>query len=129
MRLKIAVVVAILAIAVVLGRRALGTLTYPADVGKAFLRTLSTASERYRFDCDSYPSSLEQLQGQGCRSGDYVTVGGTYERMFSAPEFSDATSDSLSIRVQGQGEAQGVACVVNVPSQPSCTIDWAQRLW
>ncbi|MEL7083514.1 MAG: hypothetical protein AAF268_06175 [Cyanobacteria bacterium P01_A01_bin.3] len=129
MRLKIAVVVAVLAIAVVLGRRVLGALTYPADVGEAFLRTLASASERYRFDCDSYPSSLEQLQGQGCRNSDYVPVGGTYERMFSAPEFADVTRTSLSIRIQGQGEAQGVVCQVQVPGQPSCNIDWAQRLW
>ncbi|MGK7912969.1 MAG: type II secretion system protein [Synechococcus sp.] len=130
MRLKIAVVVAILAIAVLLGRRILGRLTYPADVGEAFLRTLANASEQYRFDCNSYPTSLEDLQGQGCRNKDYVTVGGTYERLFSPPVFSASeTGGGISISVRGMGEANGVACQARVPGQPTCIIDWAERLW
>ena len=131
MRLQIAAVIAGLAIAILLGRRVLNALAYPADVGESFLKTLVTASERYRFDCGSYPNSLEQLQGLGCRNNDYVTVGGTYERLFSPPIFSDwgESDNRLSISIQGIGEAQGVSCRVQVPGQPTCEIDWAERLF
>ena len=130
MRLKLAAVIVILAIAVLLGQRVLRALTYPVDVGEAFLRTLVSASERYRFDCGSYPNTLEQLQGQGCRNSNYVTAGSTYQRMFSPPEFSASTTrERIVIRIRGLEKAQGVNCQVDVPGQPTCDIDWAQRLW
>ena len=130
MRLQIAAIIAGLAIAILLGRRVLGALAYPANVGEAFLRTLTSASERYRFDCGSYPNSLEQLQGVGCRNSDYVTVGGTYERLFAPPLFTDWETDKqVSISIQGISEAEGISCQVRVPGQPTCDIDWAKRLF